>query len=70
MSEHTLEPIIAYVGKGASHGETGEHAGAAKAAEHTAEHSAEEISTERWLAGLSVVLAGFGILLGWFYVQQ
>ena len=61
--EHTLEPIIAHVGKGASHGETA--GAAAKSGEHTAEaHSAEEISTERTLAGFSVLLALTGIGLG------
>ena len=29
-------------------------------------HAEDEISNERSLAGLSVVLAGFGILIGWF----
>ena len=65
--EHTLEPVIAHVGKSAGHaehGETAEHGAAAKGAEHAAEHSAEEISTERMLAGFSVLLALTGIGLG------
>ena len=69
--ERTLEPIIAKVGPKAEHAAA--PAGHAEittaeptASGHADEHSATEISTERWLAGLSVVLAGFGILLGWF----
>jgi NADH-quinone oxidoreductase subunit L len=63
--EHTLEPVIAHVGTGAhaEHGDAAEHGAPAKPAEH-AEHSAEEISTERMLAGLSVLLALGGIGLG------
>jgi len=75
--ERTLEPVIAPVGHGAGHSAPallapGEHAEAASAepvaAEHaTAEHaSAAEISTERLLAVVSVVLAVIGILIGWF----
>ncbi|CAN5506375.1 NADH-quinone oxidoreductase subunit L [soil metagenome] len=76
--EHTLEPIIAKVGK-ANHSEqtlkTGEHKEvkdvspaetkneAIKTEEHK-EHSAEEISTERLLAVLSVTLALCGIFIG------
>lgn len=66
--EHTLEPVMAHVGKEASHAEhgvTAEHGAAAKTAEHSAEsHSAEEISTERMLAGFSVLLALSGIGIG------
>ena len=67
--EHVLEPVIAHVGKDvvlenrtAGH----EHLSAEipLAAEHAKEHSAEEISTERKLAGLSVVLAVLGIVIG------
>jgi NADH-quinone oxidoreductase subunit L len=66
--EHTLEPIIAKVGKKPEHKAAEGAHGEAAVAGHAAEqhHSAEEISTERSLAGLSVVLAGFGILIGWF----
>ena len=67
--EHVLEPVIAHVGKKAEHeaapASHGESA-ATKAAEHTAEHPAEEMSTERSLAVLSVILAAFGIAIGWF----
>jgi NADH-quinone oxidoreductase subunit L len=66
--EHTLEPVIAHVGKNVVHEKAGkEHEAAAepKTTEHAAaEHSAEEISTERKLAGLSVVLAILGIVIG------
>ena len=74
--EHVLEPVIAKVGLKAEHPIGKEHdtapathgeASTAKAAEHTApEHNAEEISTERSLAILSVLLAAFGIAMGWF----
>jgi NADH-quinone oxidoreductase subunit L len=66
--ERTLEPVIAHVGGGhsehaavpAGHGEE------TTASPAHAEHNPEELSTERSLAGLSVVLAIFGILIGWF----
>ena len=76
--EHTLEPIIAKVGK-TNHSEhsakTEEHREVkptvssekkevAKTEEHK-EHNAEEISTERLLAGLSVLLALSGIGIGY-----
>lgn len=70
--EHVLEPIVATVGKKTEHAAiSAGHAETAIAesatTEHVAvQHSAEEIATERSLAGLSVVLAGFGILIGWF----
>jgi NADH-quinone oxidoreductase subunit L len=71
--EHILEPVVVHVGKKAEH-ETARathgEATTAKAAEHTAEpaatHNPEEISTERSLAILSVLLAAFGIAIGWF----
>jgi NADH-quinone oxidoreductase subunit L len=70
--EHVLEPIVAKVGKKtehtvvpAGHAETA-IAESAATVHATGLHSAEEIATERSLAGLSVVLAGFGILIGWF----
>jgi NADH-quinone oxidoreductase subunit L len=76
--ERTLEPVIAKVGRpvehesptltAAGHPETqpAETAPAAHtaSAEHV-EHSAEEITTERLLAGLSVLLALSGIGIGW-----
>jgi NADH-quinone oxidoreductase subunit L len=74
--EHILEPVIAkrvsspHVSKGeAGHEATpknehaSEPAAETSAAEHT-EHNPEEISTERKLAGLSVVLAFTGIAIG------
>ncbi|HEV8592021.1 MAG TPA: NADH-quinone oxidoreductase subunit L, partial [Pyrinomonadaceae bacterium] len=73
--ERTLEPVIAHVGKpGVVHGaathktaKAAEHGAAsievAATVEHT-EHSAEEISIERWLAALSVLLALAGIGIG------
>lgn len=33
-------------------------------------HSPEEISTERWLALLSIAIAAWGIALGWFIFQR
>jgi len=76
--EHTLEPIIAKVGKKTEHDGhavvKGEHAAAetaktetaiaSKEVEHKAEHSAEEITEERLLAGLSLLLAMSGIGIG------
>jgi len=75
--ERTLEPVIVSVGHGVQHSPPslvapGEHpettAVEPAVAEHTtAEHaSAAEISTERTLAILSVLLAGLGIAIGWF----
>ena len=68
--EHTLDPVIA---------EKGEHGPAEKkevkhffasesttaAAESHDTHSPEVIAKERWLAGLSTVLAALGIIIGW-----
>jgi NADH-quinone oxidoreductase subunit L len=77
--EHTLEPVVAKVGqKGehalpqmvpAGHAETSSTA-VSKAApvEHASEaeaHSPEEITTERLLAAVSVLLALSGIGIGW-----
>jgi NADH-quinone oxidoreductase subunit L len=67
--EHTLEPVIAHVGRNVVHeartpGHENETAAAKKPAEHATEHSAEEVSTERSLALLSVVLAALGIGIG------
>jgi NADH-quinone oxidoreductase subunit L len=75
--ERTLEPVIVSVGHGAQHsspalvapGERTEATATEPATvEHaTAEHaSAAEISTERMLALLSVLLALAGIAIGWF----
>lgn len=79
--ERTLEPVIAKVGRGATHAPSVEHGSpaahegpateTANAPVDTAEHGTdaphhdpEEISTERKLAGLSVVLAIAGIAIG------
>ena len=75
--EHTLDPII--YKQGVKHSESGateknkevKHFFAAESkaeggeADHGA-HSPEVIAKERWLALLSVVLAGLGIAAGWF----
>ena len=78
--ERTLEPVIAKVGHpavAAEHGAVptlnaapvseGEHgaSAAAHAEEEHAVHSPEEISQERMLAVLSVLLAAAGIGIGW-----
>jgi NADH-quinone oxidoreductase subunit L len=79
--EHTLEPVIAKVGHRAAAAEHGSvatlnaapadtaHAPAvadhAAAEDHGATHSTEEISQERMLAVLSVLLAAAGIGIGW-----
>ncbi len=73
--EKTLEPVIVKVGGGehaapaminpATAADSHSTAPAAeKAAESHAVHSPEEISTERMLAGLSVLLAAGGIVIG------
>jgi NADH-quinone oxidoreductase subunit L len=82
--EHTLEPVVAKAGAGAlsppdSHAaEPGlasaeeTHApttGEARAAAH-ATHSSEEISAERMLAGLSVLIGALGIGAGWYMFQR
>ncbi|MGH9819038.1 MAG: NADH-quinone oxidoreductase subunit L, partial [Pyrinomonadaceae bacterium] len=74
--ERTLEPVIAKVGHPAhitssmaptGHAETAEPAAEVQTAEHAAEevHSAAELTTERLLAVLSVLLALSGIAIGW-----
>jgi NADH-quinone oxidoreductase subunit L len=77
--EHVLEPVIAKKGdhKDAGHGSATEEKKDVKhffasetksttaGAEDHGAHSPEEISKERWLALLSVVLAGLGIGIGW-----
>src|SRR5205814_6169401 len=71
--ERVLEPVIAHTGKNAIHeNRTSGHetekavetAATSKTTEHVAEHSAEEVSTERMLAVLSVLLALGGIGIG------
>lgn len=54
--EHVLDPVVAEVQTPA----------AEKARENAKAHSPEAISTERWLALLSIVLAAVGIAIGWF----
>jgi len=73
--ERTLEPIIAKVGVKAEH-ET-PPAGHAETAisesttvEHVVEHDENKISTERLLAGLSVLLALSGIGIGWMLFSK
>jgi NADH-quinone oxidoreductase subunit L len=75
--EHTLEPVVAHMpatahGATESHGETvatpptDSHA----PAQTHAAHSPEEISAERILAGLSVLIGLAGIGVGWFLFQK
>ena len=71
----TMKPVIAKV-KAADHGKESKavkHFLAEKAAGSKGEeehHSAEELFTERLLAGLSVILALFGIGLGWVVFKK
>ncbi|HKU75011.1 MAG TPA: NADH-quinone oxidoreductase subunit L [Pyrinomonadaceae bacterium] len=76
--EHTLHPVVATVPV-AAHGDPaaapaeGAHEGAAVAeAAHVASatHSSEEITAERLLAGLSVLIGLAGIGLGWVIFQK
>ena len=81
--ERVMEPVIAKVSHNepANHlaVNAGEHESSTMAnadtAEHTteaahAEHSPEELRTERILAGLSFVLAGVGIFIGWVIFKK
>jgi len=74
--EHTLEPAVATVGGGehavAPSVESEAHAPAATETMTTthATHSAEEISAERMLAGVSVLIALLGIGAGWYLFQK
>ena len=84
--EHTLEPVIAKVNHGgkndshssapAAHSGTNQirHFYAAPAQNATTEahdaHSPEEVRNERLLAGLSVLLAAFGIGVGWMIFRK
>jgi NADH-quinone oxidoreductase subunit L len=80
--ERTLEPVIyqrtAHVTSAEpSMAAAGEHVAPVPAAESStaehvsaAEHTTSEISTERWLALLSVGLAAFGIILGGFLFRR
>jgi NADH-quinone oxidoreductase subunit L len=78
--EHTLDPVVANAGASAVVPAGDEH-GAAPATEGThaaipaseaahATHSSEEISAERMLAGLSVLIALLGIGAGWYMFQK
>ena len=73
--EHTLEPVVAKAGASAAdtHGAPPAEAahGAVPASEAAhATHSSEEITAERMLAGLSVVVGLLGIGAGWYMFQK
>lgn len=61
--EHTLEPVIAKK-------EIKTAEGKVIPVKMEADHSPEVVQKERLLAGLSVVLAGLGIAIGWFVFQK
>jgi NADH-quinone oxidoreductase subunit L len=76
--EHTLEPVVAQIpstahGANSSNAEPGlaateeSHATEATA---PAAHSSEEITSERLLAGVSVLIALLGIGAGWYMFQR
>ncbi|HMO79467.1 MAG TPA: NADH-quinone oxidoreductase subunit L [Pyrinomonadaceae bacterium] len=58
--EHVLGPVVAEIPTAA----------AEKARENAKAHSPEAVSTERWLALLSTVLAFVGIGIGWFMFRS
>jgi NADH-quinone oxidoreductase subunit L len=58
--EHVLEPVVAEI----------ETPAAVKARENAKAHSPEAISTERWLALLSTVMAVFGIAVGFLLFRN
>jgi NADH-quinone oxidoreductase subunit L len=62
--EHVLEPVIAKTGDEAHAAETAH--GTETVSTAAAEHSSDAISTERWLAVISTILAIIGIAIGWF----
>jgi NADH-quinone oxidoreductase subunit L len=70
--EHTLEPVVAEAAPGehGAHAVAGDHSTAAQPRQAASEthdtHSPEVVAKERMLALLSVVLAAFGIGVGWF----
>ncbi len=74
--EHTLEPVVAAVPPGAHgesaaiNGEVGNEPAPVTQPEHAAAHSSEEITAERMLAGLSVLIGLAGIGLGWVIFQK
>jgi NADH-quinone oxidoreductase subunit L len=75
--EHTLEPVVATVPPGlhteaasAPVGESHEPAPVPQPADTHAAHSSEEITAERLLAGLSVLVGLLGIGAGWYIFQK
>lgn len=58
--EHVLEPVVAEI----------ETPAAIKARENAKSHSPEAVSTERWLALLSTVMAVFGIAVGFLLFRN
>jgi len=67
--EHTLDPVVAKAGESPVAAAEGEHGAVpASEAEH-ATHSSEEISAERILALVSVLIALLGIGAGWLMFQ-
>jgi len=75
--EHTLEPVVAKIGATEAHaqpvsapaGET-QHGPAPVPEPAPAAHSGEEITAERALAGLSVLVGLLGIGAGWYLFQK
>jgi len=82
--EHTLEPVIAKVGKKSAvetensapkevkhfYASSEPKGETAKTEEHPAEHSPEELRNERILAGVSLLLAALGIGIGWVIFKK
>jgi NADH-quinone oxidoreductase subunit L len=75
--EHTLEPVVATVPPGlhaeaasAPVGESHEPAPVPQPADTHGAHSSEEITAERLLAGLSVLVGLLGIGAGWYIFQK
>jgi NADH-quinone oxidoreductase subunit L len=76
--EHTLEPVVAKIGAGEAHAEpvsapadeTHAPAPVPEPAETHATHSSEEITAERALAGLSVLVGLLGIGAGWYLFRR
>src|SRR5215213_2959925 len=74
--EHTLEPVVAKIGAGGEHAEPVSapvdetHAPAPVPEPANATHSSEEITAERALAGLSVLVGLLGIGAGWYFFRR
>jgi len=75
--EHTLEPVVATVPPGLHSevgavpvGEAHEPAPEPAPADTHAAHSSEEVTAERLLAGLSVLIGVLGIGVGWYMFQK